>query len=85
MTLRDFRRAGVDRDDATRARVRDARRRSWSRSARRSTATSAPTRRTPRVAPAALDGLPDDYVRAHPAGEDGLVQITTDYPDSCRS
>ncbi|WP_084038021.1 M3 family metallopeptidase [Demequina sp. NBRC 110053] len=34
-----------------------------------------------RVAPGALAGLPDDYVAEHPRGEDGLVEITTDYPD----
>ncbi|WP_062132939.1 M3 family metallopeptidase [Demequina aestuarii] len=34
-----------------------------------------------RVAPSALAGLPEDYVDAHPAGDDGLVEITTDYPD----
>ena len=29
-----------------------------------------------------LDGLPADYIEAHPAGDDGLVTITTDYPDA---
>jgi thimet oligopeptidase len=33
------------------------------------------------VAPAALAGLPEDYVAAHPPGPDGKVKITTDYPD----
>ena len=31
--------------------------------------------------PEQLDGLPEDYIAAHPVGEDGLVEITTDYPD----
>ncbi|MFW7415618.1 M3 family metallopeptidase [Demequina sp. SO4-18] len=34
-----------------------------------------------RVSPDSLAGLPDDYVAAHPVGDDGLVEITTDYPD----
>ncbi|MFV0634985.1 M3 family metallopeptidase [Demequina sp.] len=34
-----------------------------------------------RVTPDALAGLPDDYVAAHAPGDDGLVEITTDYPD----
>ncbi|MFW2514644.1 M3 family metallopeptidase [Demequina sp. SO4-13] len=34
-----------------------------------------------RVSPESLAGLPDDYVSAHPVGADGLVEITTDYPD----
>jgi thimet oligopeptidase len=29
----------------------------------------------------ALAGLPQDYIDAHPVGADGLVTITTDYPD----
>lgn len=33
------------------------------------------------VAPEALDGLPQDYIDAHPADADGMVTITTDYPD----
>src|SRR5439155_13855449 len=29
----------------------------------------------------ALDGLPEDFVADHPAADDGLVAITTEYPD----
>ena len=28
-----------------------------------------------------LDGMPDDYIKGHPAGDDGKIRITTDYPD----
>ena len=28
-----------------------------------------------------LDGLPQDYIDARPADENGMVTITTDYPD----
>jgi thimet oligopeptidase len=79
-TLRDFRRAGVDRDDATRARVRELQEelvgigQSFDRNIRTDT-------RTAEFDPARLDGLPADYLRAHPAGEDGQVKITTEYPD----
>jgi thimet oligopeptidase len=34
-----------------------------------------------KVKPAQLAGLPPDYVAKHPKGADGLVTITTDYPD----
>jgi thimet oligopeptidase len=37
--------------------------------------------RAARLEPAALAGLPEDYVRSHPVDDDGLVAITTDYPD----
>jgi thimet oligopeptidase len=78
--LREFRRAGVDRDDATRARVKALQDelvrigQDFSRNIRQDT-------RTESLPPSSLEGLPDDYVRAHPPGPDGLVRITTDYPD----
>jgi len=34
-----------------------------------------------RIAPERLAGLPQDYIDEHPVGEDGLVEITTAYPD----
>lgn len=78
--LRDFRRSGVDRDEATRARLREISERltlidqEFSRVIREDV-------RTVRMTPAELDGLPADFVAAHPPAEDGLVAITTDYPD----
>jgi len=80
-TLRDFRRAGVDKDEATRARLKEINERlleldqEFSRVVRDDV-------RTVRVAPDRLAGLPADFVEGHPAGEDGLVTVTTDYPDS---
>ncbi|HEU0239110.1 MAG TPA: M3 family metallopeptidase [Micromonosporaceae bacterium] len=79
-TLRDFRRAGVDRDDTTRARIRTLQEelvtvgQAFDRNIRADTKVAA-------LEPAALDGLPADYVRAHPVDDDGLVRISTDYPD----
>lgn len=37
--------------------------------------------RTVQVDPALLAGLPQDFIDAHPANADGLVSISTDYPD----
>ena len=37
--------------------------------------------RSVQVEPSELDGLPQDYIDAHPANDLGLVTITTDYPD----
>ena len=31
--------------------------------------------------PEGLSGLPDDYISNHPADDDGMIQISTDYPD----
>jgi thimet oligopeptidase len=80
-TLEDFRRAGVDRDEATRARLTEINERltivnqDFSRNARDDV-------RTVRVTPDRLAGLPQDWLDAHPAEDDGLVTVTTDYPDS---
>jgi thimet oligopeptidase len=79
--LRDFRRAGVDQDDATRTRLKEINERlleldqEFSRIARDDV-------RTVRVTPDRLAGLPDDFIASHPADDDGLVTLTTDYPDS---
>lgn len=78
--LRDFRRGGVDRDDATRERVRELSR--WeSELSQTFSRVIRDGRRTTMVPTAALDGLPDDYVAEHPA-VDGLVEISTEYPDT---
>jgi thimet oligopeptidase len=78
--LRDFRRAGVDRDEATRARVKELQEelvrigQEFDRNIREDV-------RTVELPPAGLVGLPADYVRSHMPGPDGKVRITTDYPD----
>ena len=79
--LRNFRRAGVDRDDSAREQLRDLDRRAselsqtFSRGIRDG-------RRTTSVPAAALDGLPEDYVTGHPADGDGCVEVSTDDPDT---
>ncbi|HEX5860178.1 MAG TPA: M3 family metallopeptidase [Microbacterium sp.] len=78
--LRDFRRGGVDLDDGARERVRELTARdtelglAFGRAIRDG-------KREIRVAPEALAGLPADFVEAHPAGDDGLVVLTTEYTD----
>ena len=78
--LRDFRRGGVDLPDAQRERVRELTDRDtelsleFSRNIRDG-------RREIRVAPEALAGLPQDFIDEHAPGDDGLVVLTTDYPD----
>jgi len=78
--LRDFRRAGVDRDEATRTRVKELQEelvrigQEFDRNIREDV-------RTVELPPAGLIGLPADYVRNHMPGPDGKVRITTDYPD----
>ncbi|WP_345507048.1 M3 family metallopeptidase [Terrabacter aeriphilus] len=79
-TLRDFRRSGVDRDEATRERLRELGERAillsqeFSKNIREDV-------RSIRLSPDRLDGMPQDWVDAHPVEADGLVTVTTDYPD----
>jgi thimet oligopeptidase len=78
--LRDFRRSGVDQSEAARGRLREIAERlteldqEFSRIIRDDV-------RSIRVAPERMIGLPEDFVAAHPPGDDGLITITTDYPD----
>ncbi|WP_242652778.1 M3 family metallopeptidase [Intrasporangium flavum] len=79
-TLRDFRRSGVDRDEATRERLRALSEKAillsqeFSKNIREDV-------RSITVTPDRLEGMPQDWVDAHPVGADGLVTVTTDYPD----
>jgi thimet oligopeptidase len=79
-SLRDFRRAGVDRDDATRARVR-ALREELVRIGQEFGRNIKDDVRRIDLDPAELEGLPEDWKRAHPVGEDGKVTVTTDNTD----
>ena len=78
--LRDFRRAGVDRDEATREQVRQIRDR-LVRAEQDFIQTIRSDTRTAAFPPSALAGLPADYLRSRPVGADGLVSISTEYPD----
>ena len=79
-SLRDFRRAGVDRDEATRARVQ-ALREELVRIGQEFGRNIKDDVRRLEVDPAELEGLPDDWRRVHPPGPDGKVVLTTDNTD----
>ena len=79
-SLRDFRRAGVDRDDATRAQVK-ALREDLVRIGQEFGRNIKDDVRRLDVEPADLDGLPEDWRRAHPTGAGGKVTLTTDNTD----
>jgi thimet oligopeptidase len=81
LILRDFRLAGVDRDSATRARIK-ALREELVLIGQEFDRNISDDVRTVEVSSAAeLEGLPADYVAAHPPGADGRIRITTEYPD----
>jgi thimet oligopeptidase len=81
-TVRDFRLSGVDKDEATRARIGQILEeltktgQDFDRNIRQDS-------RTIKVdGPAALAGLPDDFIKSHPANEaDGKITLSIEYPD----
>jgi thimet oligopeptidase len=81
-TLRDFRLAGVDKDEATRTKIR-ALRDSIVKTGQEFQRNIRSNRRTVTAEGAAeLEGLPADYVERHKPGADGKITLTTDYPDA---
>jgi len=79
--LRDFKLAGVDKDDATRARIKVLRDtlvkigQEFDRNIRSDV-------RTIQVNSAAdLAGLPDDFIASHKPGADGKITLNINYPD----
>jgi thimet oligopeptidase len=79
-TLRDLRRAGVDKDDATRARIKQLRD-ELVRIGQEFGKNIIEDVRSISVTPAQLDGLPDDYKASHKPGPDGKVKISSDNTD----
>lgn len=78
--IRDFRQAGVDKDQATRDAVR-ALRKEITEIGNRFDQT---IREDTRYVEARLDqlaGLPQDYIDARPPNAEGMIRISTDYPD----
>ncbi|MBS2014170.1 MAG: oligopeptidase A, partial [Deltaproteobacteria bacterium] len=79
-TLRDFRRNGLDLDEKGQARLRELNER-ITKLGQDFDSNLAASRLTVQAKPADLDGLPKEWLAAHPPGKDGLVELTTDYPD----
>ncbi|MDP1823957.1 MAG: M3 family metallopeptidase [Archangium sp.] len=79
-TLREFRRSGVDRDEATRNKVRALNEelvkigQNFGRNIRDDV-------RSVKLDPKDLEGLPADWLAAHAPGADGKITVTTNTPD----
>jgi len=78
--LRSFRQSGVDKDEATRDKVRALRKEITEIGNRFDQAIREDTRYVETTADA-LGGLPQDYLDAHQPDENGVIRISTDYPD----
>ena len=79
-TLRDFRLSGVDKDQATRDKIRKLNEelvlvsQEFGRNIREDKSTVT-------CMPADLDGLPQDFIDRHKPGTDGKITLTVEYPD----
>jgi thimet oligopeptidase len=81
LTLRDYRRAGVDKSSEVRARLKQIDEELTRLGQTFSKHISEDVRAIEVSDPARLAGLPPDFVAAHPPDADGKIRITTDYPD----
>ncbi len=79
--LLEFRLAGVDKDDATRAKLRKLQDQLTEDQSMFDRNISDDQRVVEVTDASELDGLPQDYIDHHKPGADGKIHITTNYPD----
>jgi thimet oligopeptidase len=79
--LLEFRLAGVDKDAATRDRLKKLNDQSTEEQSMFDRNIS-DGKKTIQAVPSELDGLPQDYIDRHKPGADGKITLTTDYPDA---
>jgi len=80
-SLRDFRRAGVDKDEETRKRIKEIDDELIKLGQQFSRNIVDDVRHIVISDPAGLKGLPADYIESHKPNEKGEIIITTNYPD----
>jgi thimet oligopeptidase len=80
-TLLNYRLAGVDKDDATRDQVRALSDKVTELSLLFAKNVQEGANSVEVTDVSELDGLPEDYIRNHPADAEGIIKITTDFPD----
>ena len=79
--LLEFRLAGVDKDDATRARLKQLNDQLTEAKSMFDRNISDDQRGVEVSSASELDGLPSDYIEGHKPGADGKIRITVSYPD----
>ena len=80
--LLEFRLAGVDKDEATRARLKKLNDDLTGQVSMYERNIADDQRSVEVASTADLDGLPQDYIDRHKPGTNGKITITTDYPDA---
>jgi thimet oligopeptidase len=79
--LLEFRLAGVDKDDATRAKLRKLQDQLTEDQSMFERNISDDTKSVELADASELEGMPKDYIDNHKPGADGKIHITTNYPD----
>jgi len=79
--LLEFRLAGVDKDDATRARLKILNDQLSEEQSQFERNISDDQKSVEVAGGSELEGLPQDYIDRHQPGTDGKIHITTNYPD----
>jgi len=80
-TLLQYRLAGVDKDEGTRIKIKELQEKATLLSLTFGRNVQENVNRVTVDDKAQLEGLPEDFIAAHPADEHGLITLTTDYPD----
>jgi len=80
-TLLQYRLAGVDKDDATRARIKELQEKATQLSLTFSRNVQENVNTVTVEDPAELYGLPEDFLQAHQPDAGGRIILTTDFPD----
>ncbi|CAN5288800.1 M3 family metallopeptidase [soil metagenome] len=80
-TLRDYRRAGVDRSPEIRARLKAIDEELTKLGQAFSKNISEDVRSIEFTDPQRMAGLPEDFIAAHKPDKAGMIRVTTDYPD----
>ncbi|QNI34736.1 Zn-dependent oligopeptidase [Alloacidobacterium dinghuense] len=80
-TLLQYRLAGVDKDEATRSRIKELQDKATLLSLTFGRNVQENVNRVQVGNVSDLEGLPEDFIKAHPPDEHGQITLTTDYPD----
>ncbi|MCP4674102.1 MAG: Zn-dependent oligopeptidase [Deltaproteobacteria bacterium] len=78
--LRDYRRSGVDKDEATRGELATLKE-NMVKTGQVFAKRIREDKRFIEVTAKELAGMPEDFMASHPADKNGKIKITTDYPD----
>jgi len=81
VTLREYKRAGVALDDAKRARIKQIEEEATKLGQQFQKNVAEDTRYIEVTDPKRLAGMPEDWIAAHKPDANGVIKISTDYPD----